>query len=111
MSNIYANAFYVPTTTAQTTVYTSNATTRAIIQNIQLTNTSGSKDVNVYIYDNSTSSTNLIAHASISGPTICNVAKGPIILEENDAIVIDTSSTSNITAVLSILEINRGLAT
>jgi hypothetical protein len=111
MSNIYANAFYVPTTTAQTTVYTSNATTRAIIQNIQLTNSSGSKDVNVYIYDNSTSSTNLIAHASISGPAICNVAKGPIILEENDAIVIDTSSTSNITAVLSILEINRGLAT
>ena len=38
MANVYKNAIYVPTTTANTTVYTCNATARAIIQNIQLTN-------------------------------------------------------------------------
>ena len=109
MSNIYTNAFYVPSTTAQTTTYTCNATSRAVVQNIQVTNQGGSKDVKVHIFDNSTSSTNTIAFASISGPTICNLAKGPIVLEENDAILIETTSTTNVSAVLSILEINRGL--
>lgn len=109
MSNIYTNAFYVPSTTAQSTTYTCNATSRAVVQNIQITNEGGSKNVKVYVYDSSASSTNVIAFASISGPTICNLAKGPIVLEENDAILIETTSTTNVSGVLSILEINRGL--
>jgi len=107
MANIYANAFYVPSTTAQTTTYTCNGTARAIVQNIQITNEGGSKNVKVYVYDSSTSSTNTIAFASISGPTICNLAKGPIILQENDALLIDTTSTTNLSGVISILEVNR----
>lgn len=107
MSNIYKNSFYAPGTTAQTTVYTCNATARAVIQNIQITNEAGSKNVKVYIYDSSTSSTNTIAFASISGPTICNLAKGPIILEENDALLIDTTVTSSVYGTISILEVNR----
>ena len=107
MANVYKNSFYAPSTTAQTTVYTCNATARAVIQNIQITNEAGSKNVKVYIYDSSTSSTNTIAFASISGPTICNLAKGPIILEESDALLIDTTDTSNVTGVISLLEVNR----
>ena len=109
MANIYKNAFYDPTTTAQSTVYTCNATARAIIQNIQLTNTGGSKIVQASIYDSSASSTYLISYANISGPTICNVAKGPIVLEENDSLLLDTSDTTGITGAISILEVNRGL--
>ena len=109
MANIYKNAFYDPTSTAQSTVYTCNATARAIIQNIQLTNTGGSKIVQASIYDSSASSTYLISYANISGPTICNVAKGPIVLEENDALLLDTSDTTGITGAISILEVNRGL--
>ena len=107
MANVYKNSFYAPSTTAQTTVYTCNATARAVIQNIQITNEAGSKNVKVYIYDSSTSSTNTIAFASISGPTICNLAKGPIILEESDALLIDTTVTSSVNGVISILEVNR----
>jgi len=107
MANIYKNSFYAPSTTAQTTVYTCTATARAVIQNIQITNESGSKNLKVYIYDSSTSSTNTIAFASISGPTICNLAKGPIILEESDALLIDTTVTSGVNGVISILEVNR----
>ena len=109
MANFYKNAFYDPTTTAQSTVYTCNSTARAIVQNIQLTNTGGSKVVQASIYDNSASTTYLIAYASITGPTICNVAKGPIVLEENDSLLLDTTDTSGISATVSILEINRGL--
>ena len=107
MSNVYKNSFYDPTSTAQSTVYTCNSTARAIIQNIQITNTGGSKVVQTSIYDNSASTTYLIAYANISGPTICNVAKGPIILEESDSIALESSTTSAISATLSILEISR----
>jgi hypothetical protein len=107
MANIYKNAFYDPTTTASTTLYTAPANARAIIQNIQVTNESGSKVFRTNVTDNSASTTYQIAYASISGPTICNVAKGPIILEENDSIALETSTTDAITAVMSILEISR----
>jgi len=110
MSNIYKNSFYAPGTTAQTTVYTCNATARAVIQNIQITNSSGNKIVQASIYDNSASTTYLISYANITGPTICNIAKGPIILEENDSLILESSSTTNVNGVISILEINRGLA-
>ena len=107
MANIYKNAFYDPTTTASTTLYTAPTNARAIIQNIQVTNESGSKVFRTNVTDNSASTTYQIAYASISGPTICNVAKGPIILEENDSIALETSTTDAITAVMSILEISR----
>ena len=107
MANIYKNAFYDPTTTASTTLYTAPANARAIIQNIQVTNESGSKICKASVTDDSASTTYQIAYASITGPTICNVAKGPIILEENDSIALETSTTDAITAVMSILEISR----
>jgi hypothetical protein len=46
-------------------------------------------------------------YASISGPTICNIAKGPVVLEESDSLILETNDTTAITAVVSILEISR----
>ena len=107
MANFYKNAFYDPTSTAVQSVYTTPADSRAIIQNIQITNEGGSKVVKVSVTDSSASTDYQIAYASISGPTICNVAKGPVILEESDILKIETSDTTNVSALLSILEINR----
>ena len=108
MANIYKNAFFDPADTANTVVYATDSLTRAIIQNIQVTNQGGSKVVQAKINDSSDSNTsNLIAYAAISGPTICNIAKGPIILEESDVLTLETSDTTNVTAVCSILEISR----
>jgi hypothetical protein len=45
MANFYKNAFYDPTTTAAVVVYTCPSNANAIIQNIQVTNESGSKDI------------------------------------------------------------------
>ena len=109
MANIYKNAFYDPSTTDAVTLYTAATNANAIIQNIQITNTGGSKVVTARVTDNSASTTYLVAYASISGPTICNIAKGPIILEENDSILLDTTDTNGISSTLSILEVNRGL--
>ena len=107
MANFYKNAFYDPTTTNVVTVYTCPSNANAIIQNIQVTNESGSKVVKVSINDDSTSTVYQVAYASITGPTICNLASGPIILEETDSIRLESSNTSGISASLAILEINR----
>ena len=107
MANIYKNAFYDPTTTSSITLYTAPANARGIIQNIQITNESGSKIVKSKVTDSSASTTYQIAYANISGPTICNLAKGPIILEESDVLAIESSDTSGISATIAILEISR----
>lgn len=111
MSNIYKNAFYDPTTTANTTVYTCNATSRAIIQNIQIANESGSKTVRAHVYDSSAAATYIIAYAAITGPMTCNLANGPIILQENDALLLDSSVTTSVSGTISIMEVNRGSLT
>jgi hypothetical protein len=107
MANIYKNAFYDPTTTSAETVYTVPSNARAIIQNIQLTNESGNKIAKASVTDSSATTDYQIAYANISGPTICNVAKGPVVLEENDVLKIESSVTSGISGIISILEINR----
>jgi len=107
MANIYKNAFYDPTGTSAETVYTVPSNARAIIQNIQLTNESGNKIAKVSVTDSSASTDYQVAYANISGPTICNVAKGPVVLEENDVLKIESSVTSGISGIISILEINR----
>ena len=107
MANIYKNAFYDPTGTSAETVYTVPSNARAIIQNIQITNESGGKVVKASVTDSSATTDYQIAYASISGPTICNIAKGPVVLEENDILKIESSVTSGISAIVSILEINR----
>ena len=107
MANVYKNAFYDPTGTSAETVYTVPSNARAIIQNIQLTNESGSKVAKVSVTDSSASTDYQISYADITGPTICNVAKGPVILEENDVLKIESSVTSGISGIISILEINR----
>jgi hypothetical protein len=98
MANFYKNAFYDPTVTTVVTVYTCPANANAIVQNIQVTNQSGGKTVKAHVTDNSASTSFIVSYASITGPTICNLAKGPIILEEN---------VSGISATLAILEISR----
>ena len=107
MANIYKNSFYDPSTTDAVTLYTAPTNANAIIQNIQVTNQSGSKTVTARVTDNSASTSYIVAHAAITGPTICNIAKGPIVLEENDVLKAQSSVTSNISAIVSILETNR----
>jgi hypothetical protein len=107
MANFYKNAFYDPTVTTAVTTYTCPSNANAIIQNVQVTNESGSKVVKTHVTDSSASTSFVVAYASVTGPTICNLAKGPIILEDNDSIALETSDTSGISATLSILEISR----
>jgi hypothetical protein len=53
MANFYKNAFYDPTVTTAVTTYTCPSNANAIIQNVQVTNSGGSKTFKVHITDNS----------------------------------------------------------
>jgi hypothetical protein len=92
-------------------VYTCNATARAIIQNIQIANESGSKVVRASVYDSSAATTYIVSYAAITGPTTCNLANGPIILQEVDALLLDSSVTTSVSGTISIMEVNRGSLT
>ena len=55
MANVYKNKFYDPSVTTAVTVYTCPSNANAIVQNIQITNTGGSKNVTARVTDNSAS--------------------------------------------------------
>ena len=107
MANIYTNAFFDLTTTDLTTIYTCPSDSRAIIQNIQYTNESGTTQVQVYITDNSASTTYEINHNSLSSNQTYNAALGPVILEESDILKIQANAANVLSGTVSILEINR----
>ena len=111
MSNIFKSAIYKPTSTVNTTVYTCNATARAIIQNIQFANTTGSHTVSAYVYSYTNSTTIQIGINDIAAKTSFNLASGPIILQEKDALLLSSDSTTDVTAIVSIMEVNRGSLT
>jgi len=111
MSNVYKNAIYVATTTANTTVYTCNATARAIIQNIQFANSTGTHTVSAYVYSYSNSTTIKVGINDITAKTSFNLASGPIILQERDALLLSSNNVADVTAIVSILEVNRGSLT
>ena len=107
MANIYKNAFFDPANTSPVSVYTVPSDSRAIVQNIQVTIESGTKIVKATVTDSSATTDYQIAYPSITGPNISNIANGPIVLEENDILKIESSDISGISAIISILEINR----
>tara|TARA_B100002019_G_C21194689_1_gene560739 strand:- start:461 stop:817 length:357 start_codon:yes stop_codon:yes gene_type:complete len=108
MANKYKNAFYTPSgTNTQDLIYTCPDQTRSIFQTIQLTNISGSKNVTVRITDFSASTSYVIAYVEITGPTIVNVLKGSIVLEELDTLTIETTATSGISGTAALLETTR----
>jgi len=107
MSNVYKNAIYTATTTANTTVYTCNATARAIIQTIQFANSTGTHTVAAYVYSYANSTTIQIGINDIAAKTSFNLASGPIVLQENDALLLSSNSATDVTAIVSILEVNR----
>jgi hypothetical protein len=107
MSNVYKNAIYVATTTANTTVYTCNATARAIIQNIQFANSTGTHTVTALVFSYANNTTIQIGINSIGTKTSFNLASGPIILQENDALLLSSDNTTDVTAIVSIMEVNR----
>ena len=107
MANIYKNAFS-DLTTANTTLYTTPSDSRAIIQNIQVANDlTNNINVDIYVHDSSVTTDYVIGHDTLGVKETVNLAKGPVILEENDYIFAKAGANSSAHLTLAILEINR----
>jgi len=107
MANIYKNAF-LDVTTANTTIYTTPADSRSIIQNIQCANDlTNNLNVDVYVHDFSAGTNHEIAHDALDTKETINLAKGPLILEEQDYIFAKADGNTSAHITLSILELNR----
>ena len=107
MANIYKNAF-ANLVTSNTTFYTSPSDSRAIIQNVQVANdNSNNNNVEIYIHDYSANVSYELAHDSLASKETVNLAKGPVVLEENDYIFGQTDNNNSATITIAILEINR----
>ena len=107
MANTYRNAF-LDMTTANTTVYTVPNDSRAIIQNIQIANDlTANVNVDIYAHDSSVTTDFILAHDTIGVKETVNLAKGPIVLEENDYLFAKADANGSAHLTLAILEINR----
>ena len=107
MANIYKNAFS-DLTTANTTLYTTPSDSRAVIQNIQVANDlTNNINVDIYVHDSSVTTDYVIGHDTLGVKETVNLAKGPLILEENDYIFAKAGSNSSAHLTLAILETDR----
>jgi hypothetical protein len=107
MANRYRNAF-LDLTTTNTTIYTTPSDCRSIIQNIQVANDlTANVNVDIYVHDSSVTTNFVIGHDTLEVKETTNLAKGPLILEENDYIFAKTSANSSAHLTLAILETDR----
>jgi len=106
MANTYKNKVIDLTSTSKTTVYTCPSNTTALIKTIQLTNETGSVNVEVFIEDVSATSEVEISHSTMSARSTENFAKGTIILEAGDILKIKAASANTVTGILGILQID-----
>ena len=90
------------TTDVMTTVLTMDVSSRAILQNIQAENTStGTVTVKSAIFDYSTTTTTEASTIQMSTLTTQNLAKGPVVLEEQDALKIKGGTANVIKGLVS----------
>lgn len=107
MANRYRNAFS-DLSTANTTIYTAPDDCRSIIQNVQVANDlSNNINVDIYVHDSSVTTDFVIGHDTIGVKETVNLAKGPLILEENDYIFARAGANSSAHITLAILETDR----
>ena len=98
----YKNQTFDLTGTIATTVLTMDVSSRAILQNIQTENVStATTTVVVSMYDQSATATTPLGTVLMTSNTTQNLAKGPIVLEEQDALKIKAGTANVIKGLVS----------
>ena len=108
MANRYKNAQFDLTTTDVTDIYTVPSESRAIIQNIHVANVgAGNTEIKAFIYDTSAGRAYQFAEHTVNAGNSQSVSDGSIILEENDKLQLQASSSDIFEGTVSILEFDR----
>ena len=108
MANIYKNELIDLTTTDNTTIYTTPASSRAIIKSIIVSEDAGSGcDITFTITNASSAVFNLFKDKTISSKSTTELLTHPLILEENQILKAQATDANELHVIVSILEINR----
>ena len=108
MANIYRNAKIDFTTTNNTTVYTAPSNSRAIINNILVSEDSGNADsISVTLTDASANVFSLFKTKAVSANATEELISQPIILQESEILKAQATTAGRLHMVVSLLEINR----
>ena len=108
MANIYKNEKVDFTTTNNTTVYTAPSNSRAIINNILVSEDSGNADsISVTVTDASSNVFSLFKTKAVSANATEELISQPIVLQESEILKAQATSADRLHMVVSLLEINR----
>ena len=108
MANIYKNEKVDFTTTNNTTVYTAPSNSRAIINNILVSEDSGNADsISVTLTDASSNVFSLFKTKSVSANATEELITKPLVLQEGEILKAQATTADRLHMVVSLLEINR----
>ena len=108
MANVYKNAKVDFTTTGNTVVYTAPSNSRAIINNILVSEDSGNADsISVTLTDASSNVFSLFKTKAVSANATEELISQPIILQESEILKAQATTADRLHMVVSLLEINR----
>ena len=104
----YKNELVDLTTTDNTTIYTTPASSRAIIKSIIVSEDAGSGSTITFTITNAASAVfNLFKDKAIASKATTELLTHPLILEENEVLKAQAADANELHVIASILEINR----
>jgi len=108
VANIYKNEKVDFTTTNNTTVYTAPSNSRAIINNILVSEDSGNADsISVTLTDASSNVFSLFKSKAVSANATEELITKPLVLQEGEILKAQATTADRLHMIVSLLEINR----
>ena len=108
MANIYKNEKVDFTTTNNTTVYTTPSNSRAIINNILVSEDSGNADsISITLTDASSNVFSLFKTKAVSANATEELITKPLVLQEGEILKAQATTADRLHMIVSLLEINR----
>ena len=106
MANVYKNELVDLTTTDNTTIYTTPASSRAIIKSIIVSEDAGSgSTITITLVNASGTIFNLFKDKAIASKATTELLNQPLIMEESEVLKVQAADANELHVVASILEI------
>ena len=106
MANVYKNELVDLTTTDNTTIYTTPASSRAIIKSIIVSEDAGSgSTITITLVNSSGAIFNLFKDKAIASKATTELLTNPLVMEESEVLKVQAADANELHVIASILEI------
>ena len=105
MADIFKNSKFDLANTGTTLIYTVPSDSRALVKNVQTTNSGANAVVTLTANDGSTSFSTSIS--TLATNTHANLIDAPLVLIESETLSIQSDVANAVSGIVSILEISR----